>query len=149
MWVSLDPAANYPETVDALREVVGGYPGISHEVLTYPEERIQAALGAPADTMMVRLYGEDMDVLRAKGEEVRGLVAGIDGVVDAHIAPPVMEPTVQVQVDLAKAQEVGIKPGDVRRSAAALLSPSRSAASSMSRKCFRWWFGGCLRSATA
>ena len=122
LWVSLDPAANYPETVDALREVVGGYPGISHEVLTYPEERIQAALGGPADTMMVRLYGQDLDVLRAKGEEVRGLVAGIDGVVDAHIAPPVVEPTVQVQVDLAKAQEVGIKPGDVRRSAAALLS---------------------------
>jgi CzcA family heavy metal efflux pump len=122
LWVSLDPAANYPATVDALREVVDGYPGISHEVMTYPEERIQAALGGPADTMMVRLYGQDLDVLRTKGEEIRRLVAGVDGVVDAHITPPVEEPTVQVQVDLAKAQEVGVKPGDVRRSAAALLS---------------------------
>jgi Cu/Ag efflux pump CusA len=33
-----------------------------------------------------------------------------------------VEPNVEIEVDLAKAQEVGIKPGDVRRSAAALLS---------------------------
>jgi CzcA family heavy metal efflux pump len=122
LWVSLDPAANYPATVDALREVVDGYPGFSHEVLTYPEERLRAVLGEPADSMVVRLYGQDLDVLRAKGEEVRGLVAGIDGVVDAHVTLPVEEPTVQVQVDLTKAQEVGVKPGDVRRAAAALLS---------------------------
>ena len=33
-----------------------------------------------------------------------------------------MEPTFEVEVDLAKAQRVGIKPGDVRRAAATLLS---------------------------
>ena len=33
-----------------------------------------------------------------------------------------LEPIIEIAVDLQRAQEVGIKPGDVRRSAAVLLS---------------------------
>ena len=33
-----------------------------------------------------------------------------------------LEPTLEVEVDLDRAREIGIKPGDVRRTAATLLS---------------------------
>jgi Cu/Ag efflux pump CusA len=38
------------------------------------------------------------------------------------VEAPIEEPTLEIQVDLAAAQRFGIKPGDVRRSAATLLS---------------------------
>ena len=57
-----------------------------------------------------------------KAEKIRGIIAGIDGVVDPHVSAPIDEPNVEIEVDLAKAQEFGIKPGDVRRAAATLLS---------------------------
>jgi Cu/Ag efflux pump CusA len=44
------------------------------------------------------------------------------GLADARIDLQAKEPTVEVTVDLEAAQRVGIKPGDVRRAAAALLS---------------------------
>src|SRR3990172_6778820 len=40
IWVSLDSEADYDETVAAIQEVVDGYPGLSRELITYPEERV-------------------------------------------------------------------------------------------------------------
>ena len=46
----------------------------------------------------------------------------LDGISDLKVDLPVQEPTFQIEVDLAKAQQYGIKPGDVRRTAAILFS---------------------------
>ena len=61
-------------------------------------------------------------MLRAKAEEVRNLMSRIDGVVapQAEVVPE--EPTIEIEVNLAAAQKVGLKPGDVRRATAILLS---------------------------
>jgi Cu/Ag efflux pump CusA len=53
---------------------------------------------------------------------VRQTVVGVDGVVNAQALLPLEEPKVEIEVDLAAAQRFGVKPGDVRRAAATLLS---------------------------
>jgi CzcA family heavy metal efflux pump len=122
LWVSVDPAADYDRTVANIQQVVDGYPGLDGEVLTYPKKRIDAVLSSAEDHLTVRVYGQDLEVLRSKAEEVRQAVAGVDGTADPQVQRLVEEPTLEIEVDLAKAQEVGIKPGDVRRAAATMLS---------------------------
>jgi Cu/Ag efflux pump CusA len=122
IWVSLDPAADYQSTVAAVRSVVDGYPGLGRQVLTYSDERLREVLGRSPDAVVVRLYGQDLETLRTKAEEVRSLVAGIEGVTEPQLSALIAEPNVTIEVDLVKAQEVGVRPGDVRRAAAALLS---------------------------
>jgi Cu/Ag efflux pump CusA len=122
IWVNLDPVAAHQTTVAAIQEVVDGYPGLDREVLTYSDERLREVLSGSSDAVVVRLYGQDLDILRAKGEEVRTLIGGIEGVANPHVSALIEEPNVEIEVDLAKAQEAGVKPGDVRRAAAALLS---------------------------
>jgi Cu/Ag efflux pump CusA len=122
IWVNLDPSEDLQATVAAIQNVVDGYPGLDREVLTYSDERLREILSGSPDAVVVRLYGQDLDILRTKAEEVRRLLGGIEGVADPHLSALIVEPNVEIEVDLAKAQEVGIKPGDVRRSAAALLS---------------------------
>jgi CzcA family heavy metal efflux pump len=122
LWVSVDPDADYDRTVAAVQEVVDGYPGLDGELLTYPERRIDEVLTGTGSDLAVRVYGQDLEVLRAKAEEVRRLVAGIDGAADPQVERMVEEPTLEIEVDLAKAQRHGIKPGDVRRAAATMLS---------------------------
>jgi CzcA family heavy metal efflux pump len=122
VWVSIDPSADYDRTVAAIQEVIGGYPGLDGEVLTYPTQRIDDILTGSDDGLVVRVYGQDLDVLRSKAEEVRQLLTGIDGTANQQVERLVEEPTLEIEVDLAKAQEVGIKPGDVRRAAATMLS---------------------------
>jgi Cu/Ag efflux pump CusA len=122
LWVSLEPTANYTATVAAVRDVVNGYPGLTRDVMTYPEQRIRDVLTGQSDAVVTRLYGHDYAVLGAQAEKIRKQIAGIDGVVDPHVSAPIDEPTLEIEVDLAKAQAAGVKPGDVRRAAAALLS---------------------------
>jgi Cu/Ag efflux pump CusA len=121
IWVKLDAAADYDRAIAAIAETVRGYPDVSTDVLTYSEERVADLLGSSDDDIVVRIYGENPEVLDAKAEDVRALIAGVDGVAGAGIARVLDEPAVQVEVDLGRAQDAGVKPGDVRRAAATLL----------------------------
>jgi CzcA family heavy metal efflux pump len=122
LWVSIDPGADYDATVASIKRVVDGYPGLSRDVQTYSGERVRDILTGTDDDVVVRLYGEDLGVLSAQAERVRQAVSSIDGMGGARAVLPAAEPTVEVQVDLGRAQQHGIKPGDVRRAATTLLS---------------------------
>jgi CzcA family heavy metal efflux pump len=122
LWVSIQPEADYDATVAAIRQAVDSYAGLDHRVQTY----LQQTLGQPetgaGDAVTVRVFGEDHEVLRGQAEKLEQVLAGIDGVADPRVALPVEEPTLEIEVDLASAQRYGVKPGDVRRAAATLLS---------------------------
>jgi CzcA family heavy metal efflux pump len=122
VWVSIDPAADYDATVTTIQEVVDGYPGLDRAVLSHEEERVRDVLAGADDPLVVRVYGHESDVIRRKAEEVRRALSEIDGVVAPHLELDPEEPTVEIQVDLAAAQRHEIRPGDVRRASATLLS---------------------------
>lgn len=122
LWLTIDAAADYDKTTARIREVVDGYPGFAHQVTDYPEQQIAEATTGAAGDVVVRVYGPDLTVLRTKAEEVRRLLAGTRGVVAPKVDLPPEEPTVQIEVNLAAAQKYGIRPGDVRRDTAILLS---------------------------
>ncbi len=122
LWVTIDPAASHDATVAAVRRVVAGYPGLSRDIETYSDERLKEALSGTKDDVVVRVYGENLATLSNQAAKVRQAVGGVAGVRDARVLLPAEEPTVQVRVDLAKAEQAGIKPGDVRRAATTLLS---------------------------
>ena len=125
MWVSLKPNVDNSRAVRRLKRVVAGYPGIDHSVTTYSRERLRSVLGRTGDEVTVRIFGQDFGVLKKKANEVTKLIGGIKGIKNAKVATQQAEPTIQVEVDLAKAQKLGIKPGDVRRASATLLSGLR------------------------
>jgi CzcA family heavy metal efflux pump len=122
LWVSIDPGADYDATVAAVKRVVAGYPGLSHDVQTYSQEQVNAALTGTDQDVVARVYGEDLKTLGRQAEKVRQAMSGIDGIADARVLLPPEQPTLQVRVDLGRAGKYGIKPGDVRRAATTLLS---------------------------
>ncbi len=122
LWVTLDPQVDYDATRASIDEVVRGYPGLNRNVVTYPSARIDQVLGGSNDPITVRIFGQDLGILRAKAEEVQQVLSGIDGIEDPRIAAQSEEPTLEIGVDLDAAEQYEIVPGDVRRQAAALLS---------------------------
>jgi Cu/Ag efflux pump CusA len=92
-------------------------------VLTYQDQRLRqvAATGTQAP-LVVRVYGNDYRVLGAKAQEIAQLIAGVDGVSGPSVKLPAQEPAVEVEVAVTKAARYGIKPGDIRRAAAHVLS---------------------------
>jgi len=122
IWVNVDPEADYDATVNAVQNIIDGYPGLFREVQTFAPERIHEALADTDQNVVVRLYGNEFDVLRTQAEEVSTSLAGIDGVDEARVDYMAEGPQVEIEVDLAAAVRHGIKPGEVRRVATTLLS---------------------------
>jgi len=122
LWVNIDPKADYDATVAAVQDVVNGYPGLDRDVRTYVQQTLNQAQTSASHDITVRLYGEEHGVLRVEADKLRQALSGVNGVADPRVILPVDEPTVEIEVDLNSAQRFGVKPGDVRRSAAILLS---------------------------
>ena len=117
-WISVDPSVDYDKTLAAVQEVVDGYPGLVRDVQTYLKERIREVLTGSSDTVVIRIYGQDLHELDHKADEVRTALEGIPGIVDLKKELHMEHPQIEVEVDLARAQQYGLKPGDVRRAAA-------------------------------
>jgi CzcA family heavy metal efflux pump len=122
LWVSIDSSADYDATVASIRDVVDGYPGLSPRIGAFSNERAGDVLNSGTDKdIVVRVYGEQQDVLGVQADRVKQVVEDVAGTTDVSVLHPALEPTVEVEVDLAAAEAQGIKPGDVRRAAATLL----------------------------
>ncbi len=122
LWVSIHQQADYEATVAAIHKVIDGYPGHDRDVFSYQQARVKEAKEGADDPVVVRVYGQEPNALADKANEVRDELAKIDGMANLNVELPVNEPALEVEVDLVRAQEFGIKPGDVRRQAATLLS---------------------------
>jgi Cu/Ag efflux pump CusA len=122
IWLTLDPDADYDVMVAAIQEVISGYPGLLHEVHNYRPEEIDELLNGSDDSLVVRVYGHELDALRDIAQEVATIITNIDGIVGSQPVLYEEEPQVEIIVNLAAAEQHGIKPGDVRRQATTLLS---------------------------
>jgi Cu/Ag efflux pump CusA len=120
-WISVDPSVDYDKTLNSVQELVDGYPGLVRDVQTYLKERIREVLTGSSDSVVIRIYGQDLHTLQDKAAEVLAAMEGVPGVADLKKELHMETPQVEVEVDLAKAEQYGLKPGDVRRTAAFLL----------------------------
>ncbi len=121
LWISLDPKVDYEPTVAKIQKVVDGYPGLYRDLLTYLRERIKEVLTGASATLVVRIYGENLAVLREQAEAVRAAIANIEGVVDLKVQPQILVPQVEVHIRPEAAARFGLTPGEVRRTATVLV----------------------------
>jgi Cu/Ag efflux pump CusA len=122
LWVNIDPKANYDATLATIHQTMAGYTGLNYSVKTYINQTIGEPQANPANTLTLRVFGDDLAVLNTQAENLRQSLTGIKGISDSRVDVPVKEPTVEIEVDLATAQRFGVKPGEVRRAAATMLS---------------------------
>ena len=66
LWISLDPSVDYEATIAKIQSIVDGYPGLYRDLLTYLRERIKEVLTGASATIVVRVYGPELDALRHK-----------------------------------------------------------------------------------
>ena len=125
LWISLDPSVDYEATVAKIQSIVDGYPGLYRDLLTYLRERIKEVLTGASATIVVRVYGPDLQGLQEQAQRVRSLVAKVEGVADLTVQAQVLVPKVEVRLDPDRAAAFGLTPGQVRRAAAALVQGTK------------------------
>jgi Cu/Ag efflux pump CusA len=121
VWINIDPKANYEATVDAVEAAITAYPGMRGQVGTYLSTKLREALTGDPDSITVRVYGNSLEINRAKAEEIRAAMAKIPGIENPRIELQIEEPAIEVKVDVDLAAGYGLKPGDVRRATSAIV----------------------------
>jgi Cu/Ag efflux pump CusA len=121
VWVNIDPKADHEAMVDAVEATVAAYPGMRGQVGTYLSTKLREALTGNPDSITVRVYGNSLDIIRAKAEEIRASIAKIPGIENPVVELQIEEPAIEVKVDVDRAAKYGLKPGDVRRATSAIV----------------------------
>jgi HME family heavy-metal exporter len=61
----------------------------------------------------VKLYGDDLDLLRQRAEQIKVAMARVPGVTDLMIEPQVIIPQLRVEMDRAQLKQLGLQVNDV------------------------------------
>ena len=121
-WISVDKDVDYDDTLARSTGPSRDIPGLYRDVQTYLRERIKEVLTGTSESIVVRIFGPDLEVLREKADEISEKIA--EGRRRHRRAPDFAEdlPHIEVELNLAAARRYGLKPGDIRRQSSTLLA---------------------------
>jgi CzcA family heavy metal efflux pump len=122
LWISIDESADYEETVAKVQEIVDGYPGLYRDLLTYLKERIKEVLTGTSASIVVRIYGSNLEELRSTARSVSDAMKDVPGVATLKIEPQVLVPQVVIKMRPDAASRFGLTPGIMMRSVGTLVN---------------------------
>ena len=91
--------------------MIESYPGLYRTLQTYLRERVKEVLSGASESIVVRVFGPDVDVLTTKAEEIAAQMATIDGFVDPHVEQIEQIPQIEVRSRRRGGARYGITPG--------------------------------------
>jgi CzcA family heavy metal efflux pump len=121
LWISVAPEVDYDATLARIQGVVDGYPGLYRDVLTYLKERIKEVLTGASATLVVRIFGPELETLRERARAVGEALKDIDGVVDLKVEPQILVPEIEVRLRTEAAARLGLSAAAVRRAVTTLV----------------------------
>ncbi len=126
LWISVDPEVDdYDATVAEIQEVIDGYPGLYRDVLTYLRERIKEVLTGTSASIVVRLYGPDLDRLYTKANEIKSNIQDVEGVIDLKVQQQTLVPQVQVKLKPNAPVQFGVSSVDVGSAVSTMIKGSK------------------------
>ena len=105
---------NKEELIAAMDREVEKHPGAFWNFSQPIEDNVDETLTGTKGGLCAKLYGPDLDVLEEKGEEIKDVMAKIDGVKDLGIQRDTGQPNIDLTVDRLAAARFGINVADIQ-----------------------------------
>ncbi|MCX5723212.1 MAG: CusA/CzcA family heavy metal efflux RND transporter, partial [Nitrospirae bacterium] len=99
---------------DAIRRKLAEIPGISVLMSQPIQERVDDLISGIRTECAIKLFGEDLDVLHDKAEEIASLMQQVQGVKDIKVEQIAGQPYLTVDIDRQKIARYGINVADVQ-----------------------------------
>jgi HME family heavy-metal exporter len=87
--------------------------------------RIDHMLSGVRSQIAIKIFGEDLDVLRGQADTLRSRLAGIQGIADLQIEKQVLAPQIKVRLDYAAVAQYGLSGAQVLSTLQALAEGER------------------------
>ena len=107
-------AATQSQLTDAIRKKLAEIPGISVLMSQPIQERVDELISGIRTECAIKLFGDDLEVLHDKAEEIASLMQQIDGVKDIKVEQLAGQPYLTVDIDRQKIARFGINVADVQ-----------------------------------
>ncbi len=104
-WVS---AQTKEELIEKMKKVVEQVPGVNYEFTQPIEMRFNELISGVREDIAVKLFGEDLNILAAKAEEMSALIATVPGVADMKVEATSGLPQITVKYNRRKMAQYGL-----------------------------------------
>ncbi|EAR16213.1 MULTISPECIES: CusA/CzcA family heavy metal efflux RND transporter [Robiginitalea] len=104
-WVS---AASKDELIAKMKEAVSIIPGVNYEFTQPIEMRFNELLEGIREDVAIKIYGEDIDVLASKADEITQIIAGTDGIGDMRAEATSGLPQMTIKYNRDKLAQYGV-----------------------------------------
>jgi Cu/Ag efflux pump CusA len=115
--VDLDPmpGAGQQAVLDALREILGDFPGLLYEVNTFLVERVDETISGYTSPVVVNLYGSELEQLDRVAARTAEVMRSIDGARAVQVRSHAGATTLEVRPRAADLARFGLRPLEVSR----------------------------------
>ncbi|MGI9071918.1 MAG: efflux RND transporter permease subunit [Bryobacteraceae bacterium] len=93
-----------------VRDILGEFPGPSFATKTFLTERMEEVSSGARAQIVIRVFGDDLDVIDQKAREVLQVVGGTRGAVDAQLASPPGTPQLIIRLRPQRLLQFGFQP---------------------------------------
>ena len=105
---------NKEELIAAMDRELEKYPGAFWNFSQPIEDNVDETMTGTKGGLCAKLYGPELDVLEEKGEQIKNVMANIDGVKDLGIQRDTGQPNIDLTVDRQAAARFGINVADIQ-----------------------------------
>src|SRR6266849_2631113 len=110
-----------PELIRQMAAQLEKFPGVSFNFSQNIQDNVEEAMSGVKGENSLKLFGDDIDVLVAKANEIRDLMASVPGVTDLAVFQESGQPQLLVSVDRAASARYGLMAADVNASVQAAI----------------------------
>lgn len=111
--IDMDPKSTRTrsEQLAEIRHAMENIPGIITSVEQPLSHLISHMLSGVKAQIGIKIYGEDLDVLRTTAEQMKGAIASVPGVTDLYVEPQVMIPQLRIELNPDTMLQYGVTSG--------------------------------------
>jgi heavy metal efflux system protein len=119
-FAPLKPAKEWPSgedkdelTAKLLARLQEKFPGVEFNFSQYLQDNVSEAVSGVKGENSIKLYGNDLQSLTDTANKIKSVLATVQGVTDLAVFTSLGQPTIQIDIDRARAARYGLSPGDI------------------------------------
>jgi heavy metal efflux system protein len=119
-FAPLKPAKQWPDgedkdalTANLLTQLQDKFPGVEFNFSQYLQDNVSEAVSGVKGENSIKLYGNDLQALTDTANKIKTQLATVQGITDLAVFTSLGQPTIQIDVDRARAARYGLSPGDI------------------------------------
>jgi len=105
---------SHEELTNAMRDSLASIPGIAYSFSQPIQCRIDELVAGTKAQLIVKLFGENMEILKTKSDEIAGILSSIKGGTDIVTKKISGQPYLTIEIDRSKIARYGLNVSDVQ-----------------------------------